>query len=554
MEIHDSSASQLHDTESSSAPEDHIFHLRDSNGFSIVAVNGGGAARLRADCMDREEVASKIIAALATAKREPVEAALELSENRFGQEMSRADEARLVRKFDLHILPIIILLYLCCFMDRINIGNARLYGLEQELGMQGKDFPFAVSCLFITYVLGITPASLVVKKVQPRRFIPILSIGWGLTSSCIGLVRTKHEFFVLRLLLGLFEAGYFATVCLYFTFFYRRRELGTRICYLFATTAFAGSIAGLLGYAISNLNQRGGMQAWRWLLIIEGIPSIILGAISYFLLANTPEEATYLTAKDKTFLSIRRQLDGTHLGVPDSRGIIQWDQCFAAWRDWKVLAMAVAQVGVASMLYSYSSFLPTIIHAMGFGPIESQLLSIPCYFFGALKYLLAAYFSDRLGHRGGFVVGACMFSIAGYAILLGTGGREAPRVQYVGCLVVAGGLFVSVGMPISWVANNLPSHYKRAAGQGTIQMVGNLAGIYSPFLYLPQYGPRFVVGHSVTAGCIFYAAVIFTVVSYKLRQENYLRARGGRDYLFEGRSAEEVNKLGDKHPWYRYID
>lgn len=204
MEIQDASASSApasasqlarRDTETSSAPEDHIFHLRDSNGFSIIAMNGGGA-RLRTDCMDREEVASKIIAALATAKREPVEAALELSENRFGQEMSRADEARLVRKFDRHILPIIILLYLCCFMDRINIGesgsegtekeghlfdttlwvgNARLYGLEKELGMHGQEFPLAVSCLFITYVLGITPASLLVKKVRstatttPRR-------------------------------------------------------------------------------------------------------------------------------------------------------------------------------------------------------------------------------------------------------------------------------------------------------------------------------------------------------------------------------------------------
>ncbi|KAK8033614.1 hypothetical protein PG991_003012 [Apiospora marii] len=536
MEIQDASASaapasasqlaRRHTESSSTAPEDHLFHLRDSNGFSIVAVNSGGA-RLRTDCMDREEVASQIIAALATAKREPVEAALELSENRFGQEMSRAEEARLVRKFDRRILPIIILLYLCCFMDRINIGNARLYGLEKELGMHGQDFPLAVSCLFITYVLGITPASLLVKK---------------------------HEFYILRLLLGLFEAGYFATVCLYFTFFYRRRELGTRICYLFATTAFAGSIAGLLGYAISFLNHRGGLLAWRWLLIIEGIPSIILGAIAYPLLANTPEEATYLTEKERAFLAVRRQLDGTHLGVPDSRGIIQWDQCFAAWRDWKVLVMAVAQVGVASMLYSYSSFLPTIIHGLGFGPVASQLLSIPCYVFGALVYLLCAYFSDRIGHRGMFVVGACMVSITGYCVLLGTGGHADPRVQYIGCLVVAGGLFVSVGMPISWAANNLPSHYKRAAGQGTIQMVGNLAGVYSPFLYLPQYGPRFIVGHSVTAGCILYAAILFAFVSYKLRQENYLRARGGRDYLFEGRSAEEVNKLGDRHPWYRYID
>ncbi|KAK7957993.1 MFS transporter [Apiospora saccharicola] len=494
-------------------------------------MNGAGA-KLRTDCMDREEVASQIIAALATARREPVEAALELSENRFGQEMSRAEEARLVRKFDLHILPIIILLYLCCFMDRINIGNARLYGLEEELGMHGHDFPLAVSCLFITYVLGITPASLIVKKVQPRRFIPILSIGWGATSSFIGLVRTKKEFYILRLLLGLFEAGYFATVCLYFTFFYRRRELGTRICYLFATTAFAGSIAGLLGYAIGSLDHRGGLQAWRWLLIIEGIPSILLGCIAYPLLANTPEEAKYLTEKEKALLVVRRQLDGTNLGVADSRGIIQWDQYFAAWKDWKVLVMAVAQVGVASMLYSYSSFLPTIIHGMGFGPVTSQLLSIPCYFFGALVYLLCAYFSDRIGHRGTFVVGACMVSITGYCILLGTGGTRTR----------------------AWAANNLPSHYKRAAGQGTIQMVGNLAGIYSPFLYLPQYGPRFIVGHSVTVGCIFYAAILFAFVSYKLRQENYLRARGGRDYLFEGRSAEEINKLGDRHPWYRYID
>ncbi|KAK8867620.1 Major Facilitator Superfamily protein [Apiospora arundinis] len=179
--------------------------------------------------------------------------------------------------------------------------------------------------------------------------------------------------------------------------------------------------------------------------------------------------------------------------------------------------MAVAQVGVASMSYSYSSFLPTIIKGMGFDVLTSHLLSIPCYFFGAVSYLLAAYLSDRTGHRGGFVVGACLFSIAG------------------------------------WIANNLPSHYKRAAGQGTIQMVGNLAGIYSPFLYLPQYGPRFVVGHSVTVGCIFYAAILFGFVSFKLRQENHRRARGERDYLFEGRSQEDLNKLGDRHPWYRYI-
>ncbi|KAK8120019.1 major facilitator superfamily domain-containing protein [Apiospora kogelbergensis] len=533
--------------------QDSQIRIRNSNDCSILVVNGA-EYRIRTECMDREEVASQIIAALATAKREPVEAALgRVEENIFQQQMTKEDEAKLVKKMDLHILPIIILMYLCCFMDRINIGNARLYGLEEELGMHGHDFPLAVSCLFVTYVLGITPASLLVKKIKPRRFIPILAIGWGVVSSCIGFVRTKTELFLLRLLLGLFEAGYFATVCLYFTFFYRRRELGKRISYLFATTAFAGSIAGLLGYGIGSLDRQRGLRAWRWLMIIEGTPSIVLGLISYFVLADTPEEATYLTEREKSFLGVRRYLDGTNLGVSDSQGIIQWDQCFAAWTDWKVWTMAAAQVGVASMLYSYSSFLPTIIKGMGFGALTSQLLSIPCYFFGALTYLLAAFLSDRLGHRGGFVVGACLCSIAGYATLLGTGHQPA-RIQFIGCLVVAGGLFVAVGMPISWSANNLPSHYKRAAGQGTIQMVGNLAGVYSPFLYLPQYGPRFVVGHSFTVGSIFYAAILFAYVSYRLRRENHRRARGERDYLLEGRSQEDINQLGDRHPWYRYID
>ncbi|KAK6853724.1 hypothetical protein PG995_010536 [Apiospora arundinis] len=519
MDMHHVPLSQYVSWESEMVVQDHRIHVRNSNNFSILVVNGA-EYRIRTDCMDRDEVASRIIAALATAKRKPIEAALTHAEDRTQQQMTREEEAKLVRKIDVHILPIIILMYLCCFMDRINIGNARLYGLEEDLSMHGHEYPLAVSCLFITYVLGITPASLLVKKIKPRRFIPILAIGWGVISACIGLVRTKTELFLLRLLLGLFEAGYFAT----------------RISYLFATTAFAGSIAGLLGYAIGSLDGFRGMRAWRWLMIFEGTPSIVLGSISYFILADTPEESKYLTCREKGFLGVRRYLDGTNLGVSDSRGIIQWDQCFAAWTDWKVWVMAVAQVGVASMLYSYSSFLPTIIKGMGFDVLTSQLLSIPCYFFGAVTYLLAAYLSDRTDHRGGFVVGACFCSIAGYCILLGTGHQPA-RVQFVGCLIVAGGLFVAVGMPISWIANNLPSHYKRAAGQGTIQM----------------YGPRFVVGHSVTVGCIFYAAILFGFVSFKLQQENHRRARGERDYLFEGGSQEDLNKLGDRHPWYRYI-
>jgi MFS family permease len=369
---------------------------------------------------------------------------------------------------------------------------------------------------------------------------------------CTGFVNNKTQLIAMRLLLGVFEAGYFPAICFYLTFFYRRRELALRIFYLFAASALSGSCGGLIAYAIGHMDGVRGMSAWRWLMILEGIPAAILGFFSYFILANDPYDARYLTAREKSFTSIRRSLDGTSFGMEGDKDKIDWQQCFEAWKDWKVWTLSISQIGVTVMLYGYSTFLPTIINALGYSGIHTQLLTIPCYACGAVVYLIVANISDKTGYRGYFSVAGCAVACTGYAILLGTP-KYGAGAQYAGCIIVACGLYVAVGIPISWMPNNLPSHYKRAAGQGTAMTLGNCAGIFSSFLYRTQDKPEYKLGHGATLGFVFVSGCLFLTTSLLLRQENKKRDSGERDHILEGKTPEQIARLGDYHPEYRYM-
>lgn len=396
------------------------------------------------------------------------------------------------------------------------------------------------------------PANLLLKMVQPKRFIPTIAVGWGIVSMCTGFVQNKGQLIGLRMLLGLFEAGYFPAICFYLTFFYRRRELAVRIFFLFAASAVSGSTGGLLAYAIGYMEGIQGMSAWRWLMILEGIPTVIFGAASFFILANDPTSASYLTEREKELSKIRSVLDGSNVGKEGESDRIDWQQCREAWKDWKVWTLATAQHGVTVMLYGFSTFLPTIINGLGYSGIHTNLMTIPCYAAGALIYLCVAYASDRTGKRGIFAVCGCLTSCVGYAILLGTP-QYGAGAQYAGCIIVACGLYVAVGIPISWMPNNLPSHFKRAAGQGTSMTLGNCAGIYSAFLYRTKDRPEFKLGHGATLGFVFAAGCLFGLTSILLRRENKKRDRGERDHVLEGKTPEEIARLGDYNPSYRYL-
>jgi MFS family permease len=180
-------------------------------------------------------------------------------------------EKKLVRKMDKFIVPTVMITYLLCFLDRVNIGNAKLYGLEQDLNMHGMQYQAAVSLLFVTYVLVEIPSNMLLKRFTASRWIAFITAGWGIVATLTGIVQSYGGLIACRLILGLLEGGLFPGLTVYLTMFYTKKELALRIGYLFVSSALAGACGGLLAYGIGFMGGIGGYSGWRWVFIIEGL-------------------------------------------------------------------------------------------------------------------------------------------------------------------------------------------------------------------------------------------------------------------------------------------
>lgn len=254
-------------------------------------------------------------------------------------------EKHLVRKLDLMIIPPIMLLYLLSFLDRVNIGNARLYGLEDDLGMAGNQYQTAVSLLFVTYILSELPSNLVIKRFKPSRWIAFITTSWGIIAASTGAVQSYAGLIVCRLLLGAVEGGLFPGCVIYLTLFYTKRELALRVGYLFVSAALAGGLGGLLGYAIGNLDGHAGLRAWRWIMIIEGLPTFVLGIAVWWWLADDPETAYYLTPVEKNLVIVRKE---RQIGYSKSSDEMLKEDVMKGLKDWKVYAICVGQFCVST--------------------------------------------------------------------------------------------------------------------------------------------------------------------------------------------------------------
>lgn len=179
-------------------------------------------------------------------------------------------EKRLVRKIDKYIVPMVMMTYLLCFLDRTNIGNARLFGLEEDLKLHGDQYQIAVAVLFIPYVLVEVPSNMLLKKFTPSKWLATITVSWGIVSTMMGIVQSFGGLIACRLLLGLLEGGLFPGLTVYLTMFYTKQELALRIGYLFVSSALAGACGGLLAYGIGFADGTAGLSGWRWVFILEG--------------------------------------------------------------------------------------------------------------------------------------------------------------------------------------------------------------------------------------------------------------------------------------------
>ncbi|KAF9697682.1 hypothetical protein EKO04_004016 [Ascochyta lentis] len=457
-------------------------------------------------------------------------------------------ERKLLKKLDMRIIPMICWVYLMNFMDRVNIGNARLYGLEEDLGMSGDQYQVAVGILFVTYCLFETPSNLIIKRMRPARYLAGLVFLWGLVATFSAFVNNFAALVVCRLLLGAFEAGLFPGVILYLSMFYNKKSLSLRNAYFYGTSAIAGALGGLVAFAIGELDGAGGWRGWRWIIVINGIPTVLTALVVPFVLPNSPETASFLTEEDRRNLVLLRELE---IGQTRAAQVLHKEDVKAGAMDWKTWAFAIGQFCGLGMLYSFSVFLPTIIFEMGAGWSRQvvQALTIPVYFLGFAVYVGIAWYSDKIQQRGIFCMGGFLTCMIGYIFLIA---NQGAGLSFAGCFVVAMGLWTSTGTAFTWIAVNNPRYGKRAFASGMQITIGNAAGVSAPFLFSTADAPTYYPGYGATIGLLALGTGIYAAMHFWYRAQNKRKLDGREDYRMEGLSEEEIAELGEHNPRFLY--
>ncbi|KAF9242592.1 major facilitator superfamily domain-containing protein [Melanogaster broomeanus] len=474
-------------------------------------------------------------------------------------------DRRLLRKVDLRLLPILTLLYLLSFLDRTNIGNAKIDGLTTDLRISPSAYNTALALYFVGYVLFEIPANCSLKHFSPQLWLPTLTLVWGIVSLAQGLVKNQAGLFGIRFLLGVTEAGLFPGVIYTFSVYYRRRERSWRVAVFFGGAALAGAFGGVFAYAIGLMDGVGGRRGWQWIFIIEGAFTSAISLVAYFIVPTWSHQAKFLSEEERSRLLERLQAD-SDAGVHQS---FRWSSVRSAFGDHLVWAYALLFHGFAFALYSLSLFLPTIIAGLGFKTWQAQLyvhfVALDCHTgsknrqddgspntVASLAIGGTVWLSSRWNMRAPFIISAAAVSIIGYIILLTC---TTPGVQYFGVHLAAAGIYTGNALLLSWPGENVSGQTKRAvavAMQITIGDIGAIAGclVYRPSLSSDLYRTPNLIAIGYLLFAILMATYLWVIMARENKRRERLLADRKGDDLSE--ADEDKLRLGDRSIYYIY--
>lgn len=466
---------------------------------------------------------------------------------------TEAEETAVRRKLDFMIVPIVTFLYLLCFIDRANIGNARILGMEKDLDLgHSYRFNIATSLFFVIYAFVEVPSNILLKRIGGRYYIPALVVGFGLVSLFTSLIKDFAQLCVMRVLLGIFEGGAMPGIAFYLSQFYKREELYFRVGIYVSAASMAGAFGGLLAAGLSQIPAWGvaGTQidTWRNIFFFEGLITIFAGILAPILLPQGPGSSKRLTDRQKFIAVERLRLEHkVHAGEQ-----VQPRHVKRALLNINNYICAGGFFLINITVQGLSVFMPTIVRSLGFNltAVTTQLYTVPVYVLASILAIAVAFASDRTGKRGIFLAGFTILGITGFSMLRWGSG---PAVKYTAVYLSAIGAFPGGPGFLSWGINNASGPAIRAVSSGWIVTLGTFGGIVAVWAYLPNDGPNYPIGHSINLTAqILVLALALGGIAY-CTWENKLRARGGRDDRLNGLTEEQQADLGYRHPEFRYI-
>lgn len=419
-----------------------------------------------------------------------------------------AESTSLYSKIAWRIMPVLFIGYIVAYLDRVNVGFAKLQ-MMGDLKFSNSAYGLGAGIFFIGYFFFEVPSNIILHKVGARVWLCRVLIVWGVVSGCTALVRTPVEFYAVRFLLGVAEAGFFPGLVLYLTYWFPSHRRAKMIATLMAGNPVSGIIGGpLSGYILHNLAGAGGIAGWKWLFVLEAIPAVILGIVFLFFLDNRVSEAKWLTAEEKAIVMAEINKEA---GVKTHHTVLS---VFTSARVW---LMCTILFGIIMGSYAIGFWQPTIIRQTGVtNTFDIGLLTMVPYTLALISMILVGRHADKWRERRWHVVVPNIVAALGFVLCTQAG--SSTIVAMLGLVMAVVG--VVTALPMFWA---LPTSFlgsaAAAAGIALVNCTGNLAGFFSPTIIgvLKDYTGTLNSGLFLVAGCLVASAVlILTLVPAKM--------------------------------------
>nr|XP_019012051.1 uncharacterized protein I206_02889 [Kwoniella pini CBS 10737]OCF50832.1 hypothetical protein I206_02889 [Kwoniella pini CBS 10737] len=451
---------------------------------------------------------------------------------------------KLTRKIDIRVVPQLILIYMLSYIDRGNVGNARLFGAQADTGLSNTDWNTGLSLLFITFAFGGLPSNILVKKYGPKKVLPVLLMGVGAILMGTGFSHNKAQWFSLRVLLGLFEAGMYPGCTYTLTTWYTPAQIHSRTTIYYLGGVLSGALSGLLAYGIGQLDGKHGWRGWRYIYVIEGGFTLFVGIVALFTLQETPQKTKkWLNDREKRFLLLRSKFlyGGGRMGSKDEFSL---KDVIKALKSSHVWIIAFCYICNTIAVYGFSLSLPTIVKNMGFTAANAQALSAPPYVFAAFCVVGSGLFSDKYRLRAATVV---------FPSIVGFFTYRLTKFTDVGTCIAAGGLYCLTPALTVWTGLNTAGQTKRAAAISIVFFFAAIGGIPGSYIYLAKEAPGYPTGFGVSLGLMGFGNIIVpSIYWFYCGWINKKRDRMSSEEIHSKYTQEELEEMGDESPLYRY--
>ncbi|KAL4898364.1 major facilitator superfamily domain-containing protein [Aspergillus ambiguus] len=405
-----------------------------------------------------------------------------------------------LRKLDFCFLPCVTMMLLMSYLDRINVSNARLAGMQSDLSMSDTQWSAGISLFYVGYIISQVPASVFIAKGKPSIILPCIMLAWSTVTVCMSALSSGWGFCLCRFLVGVTEGPFIPAVSLMTSSWYTKKESPLRMGIWHAGNIISNVFSGLLAAAIlTNMDGVARLTAWQWFILLEGIVSIMVACLAFWFIPNFPNNTScrWFTEEQAAMAQYRQFISAGGIHEDNEGG--HWAGVWLAVKDpftWLFSGIHFFLI----IAQSFKDFFPSIVETLGFTEVVTYLVQAPPYVVAYIVTLVVSWSSGRLLEHCWHIVGPILVTLAGAVIMISTLDIGA---RYFSLILLCTGPFVGLNIQISWETTVVPRpRTKRAALVAIANCVSSVSHWFTPYFFLRSQEPRYETGGGIIiAGC-----------------------------------------------------